>query len=94
MSRDKNEMVRTIARRAARDEVARVLGSEKVEVAADVPKFTTKDLQVELLRSLKEDSVAERNSVARLGATMVAVKQLEMGAGASINSEPLVLVDV
>lgn len=42
--------------------------------------FTTKDLQARLLTSLNEDSVAARNSVARIASAMIATKQLEMNS--------------
>lgn len=54
--------------------------------------FTTRDLQTCLLRSLNEDSIAARNSVARLGAVMIATKQLEINNAGS-TSAPVVLLD-
>lgn len=55
--------------------------------------FTTKDLQSRLLESLNEDSIAARNSVARIGAVMIATKQLELNERARGVSEPVVLID-
>lgn len=55
--------------------------------------FTTKDLQQCLLTSLQEDSIAARNSVARLGAVMIATKQLELNERAQGITAPVVLVD-
>lgn len=56
--------------------------------------FTTRDLQHRLLKSLNEDSPAARNSVARIGATMIAAKQLELNEKASAGkTEPVVLFD-
>lgn len=56
-------------------------------------KFTTRDLQTCLLQSLQEDSVAARNSVARIGAVMIATKQLELNERAQGITQPVVLVD-
>lgn len=56
--------------------------------------FTTKDLQARLLESLDQDSIAARNSVARIGAVMIATKQLELNERAQGNhSQPVILVD-
>lgn len=55
-------------------------------------KFTTKDLQLCLLTSLQEDSIAARNSVARLGAVMIATKQLEIN-NAGLTTQPVVLIE-
>jgi hypothetical protein len=54
--------------------------------------FTTKDLQARLLDSLNEDSIAARNSVARIGAVMIATKQLEINSAGS-TSAPVVLIE-
>lgn len=54
--------------------------------------FTTKDLQARLLESLNEDSIAARNSVARIGAVMIATKQLEINSAGS-TSAPVVLIE-
>lgn len=54
--------------------------------------FTTKDLQAKLLKSLNEDSVAQRNSVARIGAVMIATKQLEIHNAGAL-SAPVVLIE-
>lgn len=54
--------------------------------------FTTKDLQTRLLKSLNEDSIAARNSVARIGSVMIAAKQLEINSAGSV-STPVVLID-
>jgi hypothetical protein len=55
-------------------------------------QFTTKDLQARLLDSLNEDSIAARNSVARIGAVMIATKQLEINSAGN-HVEPVVLID-
>lgn len=55
-------------------------------------KFTTKDLQAKLLDSLNNDSVAQRNSVARISAVMIATKQLEIN-NAGAPTQPVVLVE-
>lgn len=54
--------------------------------------FTTKDLQARLPKSMNEDSIASRNSIARLGAVMIATKQLELNNAGS-NPAPVVLVE-
>ena len=54
--------------------------------------FTTRSLQSRLLQSLNEDSIAARNSVARVGAVMIAAKQLEIN-NAGATQEPVVLID-
>ena len=56
-------------------------------------KFTTKDLQVKLLNSLNNDSIAQRNSVARLGAVMIATKQLELNNSHILSTDPLTLIE-
>jgi hypothetical protein len=55
--------------------------------------FTTQDLQARLLKSLNEDSPSARNSVARVGAVMIAAKQLELNERASGASNPVVLLN-
>lgn len=55
-------------------------------------QFTTKDLQARLLDSLNEDSIAARNSVARIGAVMIAAKQLEIN-NADSTQQPVILID-
>jgi len=55
-------------------------------------KFTTKDLQAKLLDSLNNDSVAQRNSVARLGAVMIATKQLELNNAGAL-TQPVTLIE-
>lgn len=56
-------------------------------------EFTTRDLQARLFQSLQEDSIAARNSVARIGAVMIATKQLELNERAHIDCEPVILVN-
>lgn len=57
-------------------------------------KFTTKDLQARLLKSLNEDSPHARNSVARIGSVMIAAKQLELNEKASAGeTHPVTLFD-
>ncbi len=56
-------------------------------------QFTTKDLQACLLKSLKRDSPAARNSVARLGAVMISAKQLDLNEKAHGVAEPVVLFE-
>lgn len=57
-------------------------------------KFTTKDLQARLLKSLNEDSPHARNSVARIGSVMIAAKQLELNEKASAGeTNPVTLFD-
>lgn len=55
-------------------------------------QFTTKDLQARLLKSLDEDSIAARNSVARIGAVMIATKQLEIHNAGAL-TQPVVLIE-
>jgi hypothetical protein len=55
-------------------------------------KFTTKDLQSKLLDTLNNGSIAERNSVARVGAVMIATKQLELNHAGSL-TQPVVLIE-
>lgn len=55
-------------------------------------KFTTKDLQSKLLDTLNNGSIAERNSVARVGAVMIATKQLELNNLGAI-SAPVTLIE-
>ena len=54
--------------------------------------FTTRNLQSCLLKSLQEDSIAARNSVARLGAVMIATKQLEINNAGSV-TQPVILIE-
>lgn len=54
--------------------------------------FTTRDLQARLLKSLNEESIAERNSVARVGAVMIAAKQLEINNAGALQ-QPVVLIE-
>lgn len=55
-------------------------------------KFTTKDLQARLLKSLNEGSIPERNSVARIASAMIATRQLEIHA-AGTTTQPVTLFD-
>lgn len=54
-------------------------------------KFTTKDLQQRLLKSLNEDSPHARNSVARIGSVMIAAKQLELNG--TTDTQPVTLFE-
>lgn len=54
--------------------------------------FTTKDLQAKLLDSLNNDTVAQRNSVARIGAVMIATKQLELNNAGAL-TQPVTLIE-
>lgn len=56
-------------------------------------KFTTKDLSKKLLEALNSSSVAHGNMVARVGAVMIASKQLELNERAQGGTTGVTLVD-
>lgn len=53
-------------------------------------KYTTRDLNALLIESIHSGTIAERNSIARAGATMIAAKQLEINC-AGADTQPVVL---
>jgi hypothetical protein len=55
--------------------------------------FTTRELSKVLLKHLRGGTVAEGNKVARIGAILLANKQLELSERAHGVSEPVVLIE-